>query len=363
MIEKPECRRHFSLACGSFLLLLVMLTGYGCSSEAQPENTPARGGQAPIPVSAIEIQARDLHRTLSVTAIIEPRHRVRVGSRIAGLVESVHVSEGQEVAAGDVLATLDMSELRAELVRARAEESSARLAFERATALHARGVQSIAQLDSARVALEVAESELALVRTRLSFGSVVSPINAVLSGRMVEPGESVQAHAALFELVSQQDLVLRVGVSELDVVHIRQGDIMPVWIDALPSLRLEGKVSRVFPAADASTRLTTVEISLPSEAAEKGVRVGFLARVRTPVDLKPAVLAVPVAALGHDSGGHYVFAIDDGVLHRTAVIPGTTYAEWVEIQSGLNPGMRVLASNPVGMRSGQAVRVVAPRGV
>ncbi|HRQ59325.1 MAG TPA: efflux RND transporter periplasmic adaptor subunit [Azoarcus taiwanensis] len=341
------------------LALLVMTSVAACGGEAPTATTLSAGPL--VPVAAIEIQPRDLYRQLSVSGTVEARVRVRVPTRSAGLVETVTVEEGEHVAAGRVLATLDLSEARAELVRARAEENSARLEFRRASELRERGAVSASQLDAARVALEVAESERALWETRVGFATVAAPIAGVVSARHVEPGEAVQAQATLFELTALDELVVRVGVSELDVVHLGVGQTLAVHIDALPALELVGTVRRIFPVAESVSRQTTVEIALPGEAAGLGVRPGFLARVRARVDQRLDVLVVPVAAVGADDDGHYVFAIDDGALVRRNIEIGVTRAEWVEVAAGLRVGEKVLASNPIEMRAGQAVRVVSMR--
>ena len=342
------------------LLVCLMVVGLiACGSETPAPSSRPVGG--PVPVAGIEIQPRDLYRQLSVSGTVEARVQVRVATRAAGLVERVNAEEGQHVEAGSVLATLDMAEAQAELVRARAEENSARLEFRRATELRERGVISAAQLDAARVALEVAESEHVLRRTRVAFGTIESPIRGVVSARHVEPGESVQAQAALFDLASLDDLVIRVGISELDVVHLSIDQQVPVIVDALPRLELAGSVRRIFPVAESASRQTTVEIALPPEASALGVRPGFLARIRARIDLRSGVLVVPVAAVGADDEGHYVYAIDNGSLSRRAIEIGVTRAEWVEVAHGLSAGEQVLASNPIEMREGQAVRIVTMR--
>ena len=344
----------------SGVIAILVLTGLvACGGEAPTATTRPVG--ALVPVAAIEIQPRDLYRQLSVSGTVEARVRVRVPTRSAGLVETVSVEEGEHVLAGRVLATLDLSEARAELVRARAEENSARLDFRRASELRDRGAVSASQLDAARVALEVAESERALWETRVGFATVAAPIAGVVSARHVEPGEAVQAQATLFELTALDELVVRVGVSELDVVHLDVGQGLAVHIDALPALELVGTVRRIFPVAESASRQTTVEVALPPEAARLGVRPGFLARVRARVDERLGVLVVPVAAVGADDDGHYVFAIEDGALVRRDIEIGVTRAEWVEVATGLGVGEKVLASNPIEMRPGQGVRVVSMR--
>ena len=356
----PTPRRVGAHAFGLLAIVSVcVLALSACSNEAPaPAQRPAG---APVPVAAIEITARDLYRQLSVSGTVEARLTVRVPTRSAGLVERVDVEEGEPVVPGQVLATLDLAEARAELVRARAEESASRLEYRRATELRDRGAISAAQLDTARVALEVAESERALWETRVGFGTVSAPMAGVVSARHVEPGEAVAAQSTLFELASLDDLVVRVGVSELDVVHLRPGHELPVSIDALPGLELLGTVRRIFPVAESASRQTTVEIALPADAAALGVRPGFLARVRARIDSRPGIYVVPVASVGVDDGGHYVLVIDDGALVRRGIAIGVTRAEWVEVADGLEAGERVLATNPIEMRPGQPVRIVTMR--
>ena len=120
---------------------------------------------------------------------------------------------------------------------------------------------------------------------------------------------------------------------------------------------------RIFPAADPSSRLITVEVALPPDAAVHGVKPGFLARVIFDVNRHENVLALPSSMIGSDGGeiGRYVFVIEDGVLHQRAVRIGVSQEGWTEIVDGLSDGETVLASNPIDMRDGQRVRIVQRR--
>jgi membrane fusion protein, multidrug efflux system len=131
-----------------------------------------------------------------------------------------------------------------------------------------------------------------------------------------------------------------------------------VELDAIPGVRLAGSLRRIFPGADPASRLTTVEIELPVDANERG----FLARVRMPIDPRPEVIAISTAAIGEDGGERYVLVIAEGRLHRRFIEPGVTRGQWTEVLSGLEAGEIVLATNPVDMSEGQAVRIVGWRG-
>jgi membrane fusion protein, multidrug efflux system len=336
------------------------LTACG-DGNGQETNTSPRAERA-TPVAAVELQPRDLSRQISLSGTVQPRHRIRLASRTVGNVEAVHGEEGDAVAQGSLLAELDMSEPRAELARARALRSEAELEYRRAEELRENRVISPAEYQRARAALEVADSEVRLWETRVNFGRIAAPMHAVITARHVEPGEAVQAHDTLFELAAMDALVIHLGVSELDVVHLQTGQPVPVRVDALPDLEIRGELRRIFPVADSVSRLITVEVALPASVTDAGVRPGYLARIRLNVDERPDALAVPSAALGEDGDTRYVYLIRDERLERREVEPGVTRGPWTEIVSGLETGDIVLATNPIDMRDGQRVRIVGWRG-
>ncbi|HRP74085.1 MAG TPA: efflux RND transporter periplasmic adaptor subunit [Rhodocyclaceae bacterium] len=352
---------HFPAGFVRWLVALVGAGSLAACGSGDGATPPPNTGVPHTPVAAVEIHPRDLSRHLSLSGTVEPRVTVRLAARTSGAVEEVLVEAGDEVEAGQLLVRLDISEARAELARARAELESARLDYRRAQELRQRGVVSAAQYEGARVALQVAESELALWRTRVEFGSVHSPLKAVVSERFIEPGEAVQAQSTLFELAALDELVIRLGVSELDVVHLTAGQAVPVRLDAFPGQTIAGSIRRISPVAQAGNRLITVEVALPTEATAMGVRPGFLARVGMAIDPRPNALVVPTSTIGMHEDRTYVFVIENGQLRRRHVETGVTRGQWTEILNGLEPGETVLASNPLEMREGQAVRIVSLR--
>ena len=341
------------------LLILAMSTG--CSDDPDNEAEPGSDRQS-TPIAAVELQPRDLSRELALSGSVEPRVRIRLASRASGTLSRVGPEEGDRVSAGEVLAELDMSEEEAELRRSRAQEQEARLSYERASNLRERQAISQSEYENARVALQVAESDRSLWQTRVAFGQVRAPRDAVITARYFEPGEAVQAQETLFELAAMDELVMRLGVSELDVVHLAPGQVVPIRLDAMPGQVFEGSIRRIFPGAEAGSRLVTVEVSLPEGAAEQGVRPGFLGRIRMPVDPRPEAIAVPASSIGEDGDVRYVYVVEDEILKRREISTGVTRGQWTEVTEGLEAGEIVLATNPLDMREGQAVRVVGWRG-
>lgn len=352
LMHRPASFRSVPCLFLPGLLLLALLAG------CQPEAPSSLAERPATPVAAHEVSTRDLSRPLRIAATVEPRVLISLAARTEGTVRSVAVEEGDRVKAGQLLAQLDVAEAAAELARAQAQMASATLDFNRAIELRRRGVATEIEYQAADVALQVARSQRELWQSRVDYGRIEAPQASMVIARHIETGEAVQTQSTLFELADMDQLVLRLGVSELDVVHLHQGQLLPVTLDALPDVQLEGVVRRIFPAALGSSRLITVEVLLPSSAWEQGVRPGFLARIAAAIDPRPATLVAPSAALGSQEGGYYLFVIENDVLIRRAVRTGISRSRWTEILSGVEPGELILASNPINMLDEQKVRIV-----
>ncbi len=340
-----------------FVLAVIALLLQGCSDSDGNGDSRDRESR-PMPITALEVTPRTLSRQLSLSGRIRPRVTVDIAARTSGAVDRVLVDEGDAVARGDVLARLDMSEARAELGRSEAEEERARLDYERVAQLRERDVATATEYQTARADLRVAENTTELWRTRVDYGEIIAPRSAVVTTRHVEPGEAVQNQDVLFELAALDELVIRVGVPERDVVHLQQGQLLPVRIDAMPEALFEGRIRLISPMPRETSQLTPVEILLPPDAYQSGVRPGFLARIQTPVDRREGVLAVPSAAIGISRGERYLMRVEDGELEQIEVETGVTRGEWTEITQGIEAGDTILATNPLEARDGQSVRVV-----
>jgi membrane fusion protein (multidrug efflux system) len=346
--------------------LVLILSGVlvaGCGGQAETSGGVGQRESRPLPVRALKVAPRDLSRVVTVSASVEPLRTIRLAARTEGVLTEVLVEEGHQVAQGEVIARIDVREQQAELARARARLHERQASFERFERLRDRNYVDVASFEAARAELEIAATEVELWETRVAFGTVASSIAGTVVGRYVEPGEAIARHAALFSIADLSSMVVRLGLSELDIANLRPGDPVAVHIDALDRQQpMDGLIRRIFPSAEAESRLITVEVELPG-ALEKGVKPGFLARARVLVEEKTGVLAVPAAAVAESDGGFFVMLIDgNDQLERRLVEPGIIRGAWREIADGLTVGERVIAANPMEMSPGDRVRVVATVG-
>lgn len=347
-------RRPAPVLALASLSLLIVASGCGAGGAASERG---RGGRGPTPVAAERVEPADLVRHVRLAAPIEPLRTVSVSAQAAGTVLEVHAEEGSRVAAGERLAELDARETRAQYERARAVLANAEAAFQRTERLRAGEIASQADLDAARAAFGIARADADLWRTRLEFTRIVAPIAGIVTAKRIERGNSVSANQPLFDIADASRLVVRVRVSERDVVHLAPGVRVAVTLDAYPGARLDSRVRRVFPSADAASRLVPVEIELGPAPAGVVVRPGYLARAEFSLERRAQVLTVPTSAVGVSEQSSFVYVVAADTLQRREVETGMTTEGRVEITRGLQAGESVVRSGHSQLRPGLAVRV------
>ncbi len=349
-----EARVKNLLWLTSTLLLLI-----GCTSDNDERGGNGEREERVLPVRAMEVAPRDLSRVIQVSDSVEPMRTIRLAGRTEGVLTEVLVEEGDEVRANEVVARIDVREQQAELARARARLNEKRAAFNRMQQLRERDYIDDASYETARAELDIAESDVELWETRVDFGTVTSTIDGTVVGRYIEPGEAISRHEPLFSIADLSRQVVRLGVSELDVQALTIGDAVVLRIDAVADHNpMAGVIRRIFPAADADSRLVTVEVEIP-DAREVGVRPGFLARADLLVDRRDNVLAVPAGSVAESSGEHFVMVVNgDERLERRVIEAGILRGRWREVNDGLEPGDRVVSANPLEMSAGDRVRIV-----
>lgn len=347
---------------------LLVVAACGGEGEAAPGGAaggPGGGGRGgrggPPAVETALVETGSIARQVNVSGVVEPIRTVAVNSQLSGALLSVNVEEGARVQQGQVLARIDDRELAAQEANAEASFNVAQAAYERAEQLRERQVITIGEYERDRTAFAAAQAQLEQIRTRRGYATVRAPVTGVVLEKRVEAGDAVGQQTPLFTLGEVSTMVVRVPVSELDVVALQQGDRVSVMLDAYPGRTLTGRIRRVFPSADPATRLVPVEVALDGEGAALA-RPGFLARVRFALGAREGVLLVPASALVGGSGSDAVFVVSDGTAVRRTIETGITWEGKVEVVSGLSAGETVVVTGANEVRDGTAVRVVAGPG-
>jgi membrane fusion protein, multidrug efflux system len=337
--------------------------GGGRPGGGGPGGGFGRGGGGPVAVETDTIIVGEIARQVSVSGTVSPIRTVGVNAQLAGALLAVLVQEGDTVAEGRVLARIDDRELQAQLRSAEAAFEVASSALERAEQLRERQVITQPEYERDRTAFEAARAQRDQLLTRVGFAEVRSPIRGVITEKVVEAGDVVGTNSRLFALADVSTMVVRVAVSELDVVEIAPGQEVDVRFDAYPGETVVGRVRRVFPSADPSTRLVPVEVALEGGEARRMARPGFLARVTFALDPHPGALLAPAMAVVSRTGGQGIFVVgSENTVAFRSVTTGASQDGRVELLTGVQVGDRVVVAGASDLRDGGQIRDLTPRG-
>ncbi len=349
----------------------VALVVAACDREPPPTEPVLR------PVRYQEVVAAGGQRTRTFSGVARAGTESRLSFRIAGTVERINLTVGQEVAAGTVLAQLDAKDYRLQVREAEAGVAQAEAALRNAEAEYNRVGElyenenasksqldgARAQAESARALVEGARNRLALARSQLGYTTLRAPVAGSVAEVPVEVNENVQAGqmVALMNSGSRSDV--EVGVPEVLISQIREGDAVEVIFDALPGERFAAVVTEVGVAATGAA--TTFPVTVRLERSESGLRSGMAAEVafRFANGQTEDRIVVPAVAVGEDRQGRFVFVVEDrgdgtAVVHRRAVEVGELTTAGLEVSSGLENGEIIATAGVRRLTDGLAVKLL-----
>lgn len=306
----------------------------------------------------------------SISGSLEPERDAHVRAEVTGSVLQTYADQGQPVEHGMLLARIDDSGLRDELLSARtavtAAQESLRLAqrdVERSTKLLAAGAVAERELEDARIAASSAQSQLADAEARLANAEkqlsntrVRAPFTGIVSERQVSAGDVVQPGTALYTIVDPSSMQLEASVpaAQLNGVHV--GAPIEFTVNGYPGRTFAGVVKRISPMVDAATGQVSITATIPNPS---GYLVGGLfAEGR--VDAESRVgLIVPDNAVDLSGTMPRVLRVTGGIVEEFSVETGLhdERTERIELIAGATAGDTLLVGAALDIAPGTHVRV------
>jgi RND family efflux transporter MFP subunit len=371
-----------------------------CSHSAVSEGAPA---VSVVPAArAVDV---DLRNNVTLTAEFEPYYEVDVMAKEAGYIRQMLVDIGDRVKQGQLLATLEIPELQADLTKsksdlqtANAERAVARGDLQRAEAAaqiaqlsytrildvsrkepglvplqevdvaHSHNLEADAQVSAAQQRVQAAESRyqsavagLAHETALVAYTRIVAPFSGVVTqryasqGSMIQAGIASQTQAMPVVKVSQNNpLRLMLPVPEGDVSSVHQGQHVSVDVPAL-NRTFEGTVTRFADRLQMSTRTMTTEVDVKNP--ELSLIPGMYAQVMLRTAEAKNATAVPPDAVDGTGDNQRLFLVDGvGVVRIHKVQTGIQSPQFVQILSGVDVGDIVITGRHSDLHEGQKVQ-------
>lgn len=364
--------------------LVVLLAIAGCSEETRSQSDEPTGKATQVAVA--EVREWNDQSVQELPGVVRPGKRAVLSTRVAGTLESVTGSPGDQIATGDLLATVDAREIEAAIAAAEekidaasAAVSQARLDSERLQRLYEEDLIARVRVERAGVKLSELEAQqqsalaqLEAQQATLSYTRLTAPFDGVVSEILVDSGSFVGPGQPLLVVEERQTMRVDVPVSRNQVHALTPGQTLTVETGP-EEQRLDATLVGVVPALSDSGTGQRLRLSVKSETGHlaPGEVVTVLVPIDDPAGLRGEVnwVGLPTEALirrGQLTGVMVVESADEKADGDLSAI----HLRWIEtangepgpgnlipVTRGLEPGEKVVLNPSLDLRNGQLVKI------
>jgi RND family efflux transporter MFP subunit len=332
---------------------------------------PARADEPDTPTAGVAKVAReDLSKQVTIAAEFRPYVEVALPAKVTGYISKMNVDFGDTVKAGQLLATIEVPELQAELDNALAAEQKAQADYTNANLIYSR-LQSVnhdhpnlvaqQDLDTAQAndlataaAIAAARANVEKFQTMVGYTQITAPFDGVITHRYADPGALIDAQGKPIVRVSDNYLLrLDFPVTVDYAKDVKLGDSVVVRVDSLNGKTFTGKISRFTHEVDDSTRTMITEIEVPN--ADLELIPGMYATVVLNVEKHEQALAVPIEAIARGKAPRAYVVNHGHQIEERDVKLGLETPDKYEVLSGLQEGDLVIIGNRSGFQAGEKV--------
>ena len=337
-------------------LIALSLTAYG-KKEQDPENATATR-LTPVKIASVEHAA--ISTPVIATGMIHSSNEARPAFKIGGVIAKTNVEEGAFVREGQLLATLQRTEIDAQVQQADVALEKAKRDYARAQNLHADSVATLEQVQNANTGVKLAQEALAIAQFNRQYAEVRAPISGKVISKLMNDGEIVGPGTPIYYILGTGagDWVVKAGLTDKDWARLQPGDKAVIRLDAYPGQEFEGRVKHLADVGNPGSG--TFEVELTIEAKGKRLAAGLVAALEIQPSTSAERALIPVEALVESSGrSGTVFTVDaEAVAHRSIVVVDRLMGDKVVLASGLDSSQKVVTDGAPYLEDGQKVKVI-----
>lgn len=344
-----------ALALGGGLFMLVQ----ACTESQGKENAIPKTSD-PIPVKVMELRKSGSVQSIIASGRITTDDETLLSFKTGGVVRAVLVDEGQKVVKGQVLATLDMTEINALTAQARTGMEKAERDLARAKNLYRDSVATLEQLQNAETAFELAKQQYSAVSFNQNYSTIKAPASGFVLKKFVNAGQVIGVGDPVLKTNGAGDgkWILKTGVSDKQWSVINVNDEAEVSIDAFPGEKFSGVVIRKSETADAATGAFTVEIAVSQKAHR--FAAGMFASAKITGSHQTTAWSIPYeAVLDADGNEGFVFVTEDNkTALRKPVQIGSFNGTSIQVSEGLEGARALIVSGSAYLTDQSPISII-----
>ena len=330
----------------SSLYIIHLLLLMGCKEETKTQAT-ATTDQSVVPVQLAKVEQTVRAEPIVASGLVASTDEARLSFKVGGIIQKIFVKEGQRVSKGQTLATLDLTEINAQVSQAEFGVEKSERDFKRVQNMLKDTAATLEQAQNAATGFDVAKQNLQIAKFNRAYAQIVSPIGGIVIKKLANEGELTGPGNPILFLSSSNasDWVVRVGITDKDWARLKLGDQASVNLDAYPDEPFVGTLSELAPIADPMNKLYEVEIKINPNG--KRLAAGMFGKIELKPSQTRSYAIVPIEAILEGSGKNaFVYVLDESRKKVKKIAVTTAYIEGnkILITSGLENISEVITS-------------------
>ncbi len=311
-----------------------------------------------IPVKLFAAQSQVITEPVIAPGFISSATEARLSFKTGGVIERIYVEEGQSVRKGQLLASINLTEINATVEQAKEGLDKAQRDYDRTKNLYKDTVASLEQFQNVTTGLNVAKQQYEMAKFNKSYAEIRATTDGKIVKKIMNEGEIAGAGMPVFFMNSAgtNDWLVKVGIADKDWARLKPGNTATVKIDAYPDETFAGTVSQMAQAPDPMSGLYQVEIKL--NGCKKALATGLFAKTGIKPDNDATYVTIPVDAVIEGNGKEaFVYTVADNKAHKQPVKVAFMKDGTVMLVSGIEKGMKVVTDGSAYLTDGVAVKV------
>ena len=291
----------------------------------------------PVKVKVVSVQTETYASPKRYSGTVEEKNGTSLSFATAGTVQTIHVRLGQQVNAGQLIATLDPTSTQNSYQAAQAVLEQAEDAYRRMKELHDKGSLPDMKWVEVQSKLEQARSMEQIAKRKLDDCKLYAPFPGIIAEKSMEAGENVAPGMSVARLVTASSLVVKISVPETEMNSVQTGQKAEMTIKSLEGETFIAQVIEKGVVANPLSR--TYEVKLKLEKPDKAIMPGMVTEVSLqPYNTDPQNLCVIPAHIVQidERNQSFVWSVKDGKAHKSIIVCDEYMADGVIVSSGLS---------------------------
>ena len=340
-------------------LAAAILVLFSCKEENKTHNPLGEADVIPVKISSVS--ALGLPKKINATGLVSTENEAKYSFKIGGVIDHIFVGEGQFFRKGQLLATLNSTEISAGLMQSNLSVEKAQREYQRAVNLYKDSVYTLEQLQNTKTALDIAHKTKDAVAFNAHYSKIYAASDGFVTQKVASEGEVIgpgMPVLAINETQQNNNYLLKVGVTDREWAIINLGQTATVTLDGYADKKIEAFVFRKSQAADQS--LGSFQIELKLKLTDIKPAVGMFGKAEISANQDENVNVIPYGSLVEADGDKAFVFTPDGA-NKVRKIPVTISRfdnQQVYLKDGLDGVKEIVISNSAYLNEKSTIKII-----